>query len=87
MKNKVKKEENTQFTTKQTSFDPETGQISWDVEYTPLVDLRNEVEELFEAYKKAILKYPDDEKLNKLFEVYSSFKRAFKTHVNRRYGK
>lgn len=79
--------EETRFTTKQTGYDPETGQISWDVEYTPLIDLRNEVEDLFEAYKKTIQKYPDDEKLNKLFEVYSSFKRAFKTHVNRRYGR
>ena len=87
MRKQVKIQEKSKFTTRQTDFNPETGQISWDVEYTPLVDLRNEVEELFEAYKKTIQKYPDDEKLNKLFDVYSSFKRAFKTHVNKRYGR
>lgn len=87
MEKRRKIEEKAKFTTRQTSFDPETGQISWDVEYTPLINLRKEVEELYDAYKDTILKYPDDEKLNKLFEVYSSFKRAFKTHVNRRYGR
>jgi hypothetical protein len=83
----ILKEDQEDFKFTKTGTDPETGQVSWDVEYTPMIRLRKEVEELYEAFKKTLGKYPDDQKLEKFFEVYSSFKRQFKTHVNRKYGR
>jgi hypothetical protein len=83
----ILKEDEEDFKLTKTSTDPETGQISWDVEYTPMVRLRKEVEELYDAFKGTVKKYPDDQKLEKFFEVYSSFKRQFKAHVNRKYGR
>jgi len=68
-------------------IDPDTGAISHDVRYNNIYYLRKEVEELNDAFKETIEDYPNDEQLYKLFTVYSKFKRAFKTHVNRKYGR
>ncbi len=68
-------------------IDPVTGTISHDVRYNNIYYLRKEVEELNDAFKDTIEDYPNDEQLYKLFTVYSKFKRAFKTHVNRKYGR
>ncbi len=67
--------------------DPETGAISHDVRYNNIYYLRKEVEELNDAFKETIEDHPQDEKLYQLFNIYSKFKRAFKTHVNRKYGR
>ena len=67
--------------------DPETGTVSHDVRYNNIYYLRKEVEELNDAFKDTIQDHPNDEQLYKLFTVYSKFKRAFKTHVNRQYGR
>ena len=75
------------FQTKKVSVDPETGQVSWDVEYTPLIGLDADLEDAYEEFKKAIRKHPDDEKLEKLFEVFAAFKRQFRSHVTRKYGR
>ena len=80
-------QDSTDFKSKKTGVDPVTGQISWDIEYTPLINLRKNVEETYDDFKGVIQKYPEDQKLEKLFEVYTSFKRQLKIHVNRKYGK
>jgi hypothetical protein len=67
--------------------DPETGAISHDVEYDNIYTLRKEVEQLNDAFKETIQDLPNDEQLYKLYTVYTKFKRAFKTHVNRKYGR
>ena len=40
------------FKTRQSGFDKETGQISWDVEYTPLVRLNDDIESAYQNFKK-----------------------------------
>ena len=40
------------FKTTKTNIDPETGQITWDVEYTPLVKIDGELEKLAIIIKK-----------------------------------
>ena len=75
------------FKTKQTGVDPVTGQISWDVEYTPLKGVDNAIQDAYDDYKAVLRKYPDDERLEKLFDVFASFKKAFRQHVNRKYGR
>jgi len=75
------------FKTKRTGQDPETGTISWDIEYTPLKGVDNAIDKAYEEYKEVLRKYPDDQKLDKLFDVFASFKKAFRTHVSRKYGR
>ena len=75
------------FKTKQTGVDPVTGQISWDVEYTPLKGVDNAIQDAYDDYKAVLRKYPDDERLEKLFDIFASFKKAFRQHVNRKYGR
>jgi hypothetical protein len=75
------------FRTKQTDIDPVTGKISWDVDYTPLIGLDKALEEAYQEFKEALRKHPEDEKLDKLFSTFASFKKVFRTHLNRKYGK
>lgn len=75
------------FTLTDREIDPETGAITHKVTYEPIVDLRREIEELNSAFKKTLQQYPEDQKLEQFYEVYASFKRKFKTHVNRKYGR
>ena len=75
------------FKTRQTGVDPVTGQISWDVEYTPLKGVDSAIQDAYDDYKAVLRKYPDDERLEKLFDVFASFKKAFRQHVNRKYGR
>ena len=75
------------FKTRQTGVDPVTGQISWDVEYTPLKGVDDAIQDAYDDYKDVLKKYPDDERLEKLFDVFASFKKAFRQHVNRKYGR
>ena len=75
------------FKTKQTGVDPVTGQISWDVEYTPLKGVDDAIQDAYDDYKQVLRNYPDDERLEKLFNVFASFKKAFRQHVNRKYGR
>lgn len=81
------KEEPDAFKLVDKEVDPETGAVSHRVVYAPIVDLRREVEELYDAFKRTLKQYPEDQKLEQFFDVYASFKRQFKTHVNRKYGK
>lgn len=81
------KEEPDAFRLTDKEVDPETGAITHRVVYTPIVELRREVEELYDAFKRTLKQYPEDQKLEQFFDVYASFKRQFKTHVNRKYGK
>jgi hypothetical protein len=81
------KQNSPDFKTKQVGFDPDTGQFSWDVEYTPMVSLDNHIMDAAEDFKKVTRKFPQDEKLEKLYKVFSGFKKAFRTHMNRKYAK
>ena len=80
----ILKEENPDFKTKKVSGpDPVTGQMVWNVEYTPLKG----VDDAYQDFKKILRKYPTDERLEKLFQVFAQFKRQYRSHVTRRYGR
>jgi hypothetical protein len=81
------KQDDPDFKTKKTGVDPVTGTISWDIEYTPLKGVDDAIENAYQDYKKILKKYPHDQKLDQLFNVFSAFKKAYRTHVNRKYGK
>jgi len=81
------KQDAPEFKTKETGVDPVTGQISWDVEYTPLIGVDRSIEKAYNQYKGVLKKYPDDQKLDKLFDIFAAFKREFRKHVTRKYGR
>jgi len=84
----ILKEESPDFKTKKVSGpDPVTGQMTWDVEYTPLIGVDKNFEEAYQDFKKILKKYPTDEKLEKLFQIFAQFKRQYRSHVTRRYGR
>ena len=80
-------QDSTDFKSKKTGVDPVTGTISWDIEYTPLKGVDDAIEDAYQDYKAVLKKYPEDQKLEQLFNIFSSFKKAYRTHVNRKYGK
>jgi hypothetical protein len=75
------------FKTTQTSIDPVTGQVTWDVEYTPLVKVDSELEKLAIDLDSAVKKHPKDEKLQQYNEFFKNFKKSFRTHVTKHYRK
>ena len=81
------KQDSPEFRTKHTDTDPITGRISWDVDYTPLTGADRAIQKVYDELKEALRKYPDDQRLEQLFNVYASFKKAFRTHINRKYGR
>ena len=81
------KQDTPQFKTKKTGIDPVTGRIEWEVEYTPLIGVDKAIEEAYEQYKGVLKKYPEDQKLEKLFDIFAAFKREFRKHVSRKYGR
>jgi len=84
----IKEDENPDFkTTKVSGPDPVTGQMTWDVEYTPIIGVDENLEDAYQDFKKILKKYPTDERLQKLFDVFSQFKRQYRAHVTRRYGR
>lgn len=75
------------FKTTKTNVDPETGQVTWDVEYTPLVRIDGELEKLATELDSATKKHPEDEKLQQYNELFKNFKKAFRSHVTKHYRK
>jgi len=88
IKDILKEQENPDFKTKKVSGpDPVTGQMVWNVEYTPLKGVDDNLEDAYQDFKKILKKYPTDEKLEKLFQIFAQFKRQYRSHVTRRYGR
>lgn len=81
------KQDSPEFKSRQTDIDPETGAVSWNIQYTPLVGVDKAIEKAHTEFKDALKKYPNDEKLDKLFEIFTSFKREYRKHVTRKYGR
>ena len=79
--------ESDSFKTTKTHIDPETGAITWDVEYTPLVKIDRELETMVSQLDAAVKQHPDDEKLQKLADTFRNWKKVFRSHVTRRYSK
>lgn len=73
------------FSLNKTGVDPVTGRISWDVEYTPIISLDNNLEELYEDFKDAVKKYPDDNKLKQMSDQFYNLKRNLRSHISKKY--
>ena len=75
------------FKTTKTDVDPETGAITWDVEYTPLIKIDRDLENIAAELETAVKKHSDDVKLAQYNELFKNFKKAFRSHVTKHYGK
>lgn len=75
------------FKTIKTDKDAQTGTITWDVEYTPLVSLDKNMQKMYNDFVDVIAKHPDDVKLQQLFSAFADTKRNLRTHITRKYKK
>jgi len=73
------------FSSKKTAVDPVTGQITWDVEYTPIISLDNNLEELYQDFQDVVEKYPDDNKLQQMSNQFYNLKRNIRSHISKKY--
>ena len=69
------------------SFDKETGTYTSDVEYTPLRNVKKNIEDLHQDFLAALKDHPEDTKLQDLQATFAKFKTAFNKHTNKVYGK
>lgn len=75
------------FTSKETGTDPVTGAVSWDITYSPVREIEKGLEKVIELHSKLLEENPEDKKLEKMFQILSNYKKSFKTHITRNYGK
>lgn len=75
------------FKTTKTGVDPETGGISWDVEYSPLFTLNKNLDEIAKDFKGLLFQNPNDDKLKEFYSNYINFKKQFRTYITRTYGR
>jgi len=75
------------FTTTLRDEDPETGALTWKVDYTPLKSLDVNLEKIYTDFQKAAEKHPEDKKLQTFLETFSLFKKLLRRHITQTYGK
>lgn len=75
------------FTSKETGTDPVTGTVSWDISYSPVREIEKGLEKILIQHSSLLEQHPEDEKLKKMFEILSNYKKSFKSHITRKYGK
>jgi len=75
------------FDTEQSSTDPETGAVTWNVVYTPLTSLDRAMQKMYEDFADTIKEYPDDIRLEQMFYDFANIKKNLRTHITRKYKK
>ena len=69
-----------------TNIDPETGRISWDVDYIPNVEkLVNDVNQLTNTSKDVAVKTKDDPKFRDIYNDAKLLRNKIRTHVRNNY--
>ena len=69
-----------------TNIDPDTGTISWSIDYVPNIDkLVEDVDELTATAKKVYQKAKDDKKFLDIYEQARSLRNVIRTHVRNNY--
>lgn len=82
----LKEDEYPDFDTEKSSTDDTTGQITWDVNYTPIKSLNKNLEELNDDFKEVLEEYPTDRKLEEIYKKFASVKREMRKHISRQYS-
>jgi hypothetical protein len=75
------------FSTQKVDKDKETGTITWDVTYTPIISLDRNMQRMYNDFVDVLRKYPNDPKLEQIFSDFSNMKKNLRTHITRRYKK
>jgi hypothetical protein len=73
------------FDTEQSTTDPVTGAVTWNVVYTPLNALDKAMEKMYEYFGDTIKKYPNDTRLEQMFYDFANIKKNLRTHITRKY--
>ena len=66
--------------------DSKTGTITWSVKYNELTIIDNKLDIILNALE-GLSRRSDDEKLNQLIDTFKKFKRAYRSHITRKYKK
>jgi carbamate kinase len=80
-------EEQNRFKTTKIDKDPQTGTITWKVEYTPLLSLNKNLDKVYSDFQKAAEKNLNDTKLQEYLEAFALLKKGLRSHITRTYGK
>ena len=80
-------ENNDAFTTHKRGKDPETGTVTWDVEYSTILDADKHLDRTIEALEEVSRKRPDDEKLKKFVDLAKALRKSYRMHTTRNYTK
>ena len=71
---------------KVTNIDPDTGSVSWSIDYIPNIDkLVEDVDELTKTAKGVYQKAKDDKKFLDIYEQARSLRNTIRTHVRNNY--
>jgi len=86
---KLLKEEKTRtsFRTQQTAVNPETGKITWSVQYHPAREVEKGLDKLDKELKSLLEENPQDSKLSEYNDMFKRYKKALNTYLNKQYPK
>ena len=65
--------------------DPKTGEEYFRVEYNSLYSVDSKLDGLYYTLKKAVQEHPSDPYLENLLRSFATWKKQYKTYVNRKY--
>lgn len=71
--------------TKVIDKDPDTGAVTWNVEYERFNALNRKLKDLVDAFDSAIKKYPEDEVLQKYLDIFKELKKRLLTYITKHY--
>jgi len=80
-------EDNDAFSTKKTHVDPETGTVTWDVDYSTILDADKQIDKAVDALEHVARQRQDDPKLEKLVELARKLRKSYRMHTTRKYTK
>ena len=80
------KEDPKQFTSRTQKIDPDTGTITWSIKYNNLKVIDSKLDTILFALER-LAENHDDEKLDQLIDTFKKFKKAYRSHITRKYKK
>jgi hypothetical protein len=88
LQNLLKEEKSrTSFKTQQTAVNPETGKITWSVQYHPAREVEKGLDKLDKDLKSLLDKNPQDTKFEEYYETFRKYKKSLNTYLNKQYSK
>ena len=75
--------EDSEYRTKESEYDKDTGTITWSVSYDKVLFKR--LDELENIMARLAKQYKKDKKIKKYYDTLKTFKRSLKTYITQNY--